>query len=895
MENNDSNDDSIMGGNGITAGGDVSLSGISAPVNIGNNYIHNYENIDESIKRLIGFAQFCETKKEYDKALEYYEDARVKLEKSPSKISQVKVIIGEAVCYHKKGNLSRAKTLIFEAKNVDPKNPIVLANIASYLKSENPKEAEIYAKEALELDQNNFLAKCVMGLLEYDKGNTTESLRILKQASSIKPNVGYPFSCMGYVYSHEEDYKNALKYEKEAVKIEPEEPFFCMELAIHYMNLAFTENGVWIHSEFKKNVTMEYVEKALECLEKAKEMSESQGNRYLNCEIYIHLSRVYLAKGKYNKSIEYCNLALDGGLDITEIYVILGEAYGGCQNYDKVIEHYEPLIKKDNLTGNNLFIVKVNLAVAYFFKNELNKAEKLLEKVIDENPENVNLYIQLSYVLEKKGDIDKAISTLNKIRETPQKPWDFYYMMGRLNHKNIDYESAVQNFKESILKNSEAIAPRMDLINLYIECNMYKYAIKQAKELVQLDLTGINYYNLASLYYEVHDYKESAFFASKALEANYDDVETHRLLCNSLLQANKVCEAKDEFENALKKYPDDLNLKLNYSIALSTLGDSEKAIEILTQIINNNPKCVFAYISMSKIYYKESSYEKALENAKKAVFIEQENEDAHFVIGCSLLKLGRNDEAVIEIQKVIEINPNSDCAWSVNAEEGIENLDYTITIFNNIIEKYEEGTITISKASEILIRDTFELLGCINNVKVAKSLSLSDEKIDKFRNSPVNKRDILVDETILGILAKIGSLDLLRKTFDHVYITKNLEDKIVTGPYLKDHPYREVKNELQVVGGWIESLIPSDTVINFIKKIIYKKELSKNDILFISLALDKDLLCLTEDLLLRIQLENINKSTCGIVGFINNAINKSLIKADDSGKILDEVKKLCMI
>ncbi len=84
MEKDNSNDVNIIGGNGITAGRDVFLHNIKAPVNIGNtnnttqNYIYISENIEEYTKSLIDFAQFCEKKREYEKSLEYYEQARVK-------------------------------------------------------------------------------------------------------------------------------------------------------------------------------------------------------------------------------------------------------------------------------------------------------------------------------------------------------------------------------------------------------------------------------------------------------------------------------------------------------------------------------------------------------------------------------------------------------------------------------------------------------------------------------------------------------------------------------------------------------------------------------------------------------------------------------------------------
>lgn len=904
MEKDNSNDVSIIGGNGITAGGDVFLHNIRAPVNIGNtnNTNQNYityiisENIEEYTKSLIDFAQFCENKREYEKALEYYEQARVKLEKSESKILLLKVMMGEAVCHNKKGNLSRAKDLIFEAESLDPKNPTVLANIASQLKSENPVEAEVYAKKALEFDKNNFLAKCVIGLLEYDKGNTIDSLRTLKQALTINPNVGYPFNCIARIYSSEKNYENAIQYGKKAVKIEPNNAIFLMELAIDYMNTAFPENEVCISSDFSKMFKMEYLEKALKCLEKAKEISESQGNNYLNCEIYTHLSRVHLAKGEFKKSIEYCEIIINSGLDTVDIYVILGEAYGECQNYDKVIEYYEPLVKREDLTENHLFIVKANLATSYFFKDRLIEAKQLFKELIDKNPENINLYIQMSNVLEESGEVETAFSLLEKIDKFSQKPWSFYYMMGRLYHKKNDYESSVKYFKEAISKNSEAISPRVYLINLYIECRMYEYAVKQTIELIRLAPTGINFYNLSSLYYEIGNYKESVVFSRKALEADYDKIDTYRLLCSSLLQANKLSEAKHEFENALTKYPDDLELKLNYSSTLSTLEHTEEAIDILTQIILSDPNFVFAYKALAHIYYKEASYEKALEYSKKASSIEPEDEDAHFVMGCSLLNLGKKEDAVKEIQKVIEINPNFDSAWLVDAEKGMEYLGNLITIFNHTLERYEDGNITISKASELLKKDTFDLLCHINNIKVAESLSLSDEKIDQLRNSPISKRDVLVDETMLGILAKTGSLDLLRLAFDHVYIIKELEDKIVIGLYLQDHPYRDVKNKLQIIdGGWIKSLNPNDMIALATKKIVFENKFSKSDISFIALALDKDFLCLTEDLLLRVQLESINKPTCGIFGFINYLVSKNIIKQEDAEKIFTKVKNVFIV
>jgi len=72
---------------------------------------------------------------------------------------------------YNKGNRSKALKLLYEAEEIEPNNPVVLADLASVHRViEDLKKAENYAKKALEFDENNILALTVLALIEYDKG-----------------------------------------------------------------------------------------------------------------------------------------------------------------------------------------------------------------------------------------------------------------------------------------------------------------------------------------------------------------------------------------------------------------------------------------------------------------------------------------------------------------------------------------------------------------------------------------------------------------------------------------------------------------------------------------------------------------------------------------------------
>lgn len=893
----------------ITAGGNVVFNGNSGLLAFGTNINQNItiimmptqENdllnlgINETLSNIvieyIEIARYlCDEKKDYNKALEYYEKSRIKLGELKSKSLLLKITVGEAVCQQRKGNLAKSKKLMFDAEIIDSENPTVLANIASLLKTEDPRKSEKYANRALKLDQHNILAKTVLGFIEYQRKGVEDAITIFKEALRIEPKNGYITYCISYIYCWENDYEKAIEYGIKSVDSDPDNPLYNEALGSFYLGASFPK-GSYLDSDFKKLLNMKYANNAIEYLEKAKGLNELQKNPHLNYDIYINLGCAYFAKNKIEKSLSYLNIALDSGLQHDELYINLGMVYSKLNNYEKIIEFYKPLIEK----GVNLHIVKANLAIAYLFTNKLEESQLLFEELINEETSHPYLRLQLALVYEKKGEIEKALNFLSGVRDDLKDYWEFNYSLGKLYYKIENYELGAKYLKKSIKQNNKSTDSLIKLINLYIECKMYQYAIEYAERLVTLDTKNKNtsLYNLAWLNYRAENYKKAVEILRVYFSLGFNDVEAHLLLYTSLFKLKEIFQAKISLENAIMKFPNNLILRIHYADILFYFDEIGKAIEIFSEIIKDDPNFTIAYLGLAKIYFWERDYEKAIENVNRSILIDPKNEYAYFLLSLSLSNSGRLEEGKSKLSKILEINPKSEYVKQIEPDMHQVELDTREKQLQNLIAEYEKGYITISKVAEISSLNINDLLHYMNNKKVLESIGISDKEIIHIENPIYFRKTAIIDDTMLILLARIKKLDLLRKAFDKIFIHKENEYEILIGEYQKNHPYRSIKKSLKIVkGGWIDSLKPSEIDVYASKKITDESMVSKKDIYFISLSLDNNHLCLTDDLRLRVELKRIRKNTCGLLGLLKYSVNESLIKKEEAEDALEIAKNI---
>ncbi len=171
-----------------------------------------------------------------------------------------------------------------------------------------------------------------------------------------------------------------IKSFEKALELEPNNPRFVMELGKAYY-LSGTEDGV---DNAKINKAIDCFNKILDSCEKNDDFLKLNSFSDMICldsqDARILLAKSLEAKGSKGEAID----ELEKG----------GDVYG-------------------NADSETLF----QLARLYFNNNNLDKAQEILLKVLEINPDNSNALFTLANVYEKNGEKDKAFLLFNRVLE----------------------------------------------------------------------------------------------------------------------------------------------------------------------------------------------------------------------------------------------------------------------------------------------------------------------------------------------------------------------------------------------------------------------------------------------------------------------------------------------
>ena len=142
----------------------------------------------------------------------------------------------------------------------------------------------------------------------------------------------------------------------------------------------------------------------------------------------------------------------------------------------------------------------------------------------------------------------------------------------------------------------------------------------------------------------------------KSADDYYDEAYKNYLIGNY----EKVVELMTEI---IKLNPEDGGAYYNRGNAYVNLEQYKKAIEDFNKTIELNPEDAEAYNNRGLAYYVLKEYGKAIENYNKAVELNPEYADAYNNRGLAYSDLKQYDKAIKDYNKAIELKPDDAKAW----------------------------------------------------------------------------------------------------------------------------------------------------------------------------------------------------------------------------------------
>lgn len=246
--------------------------------------------------------------------------------------------------------------------------------------------------------------------------------------------------------------------------------------------------------------------------------------------------------------------------------------------------------------------------------DELDKKLEYYSKAIQDKPDFSDAYINRGLVKNELKDYEGSLKDYDKAIELDSSCALAYNNRGYTKYKQEDFKGALEDYNKAILLNP----------NLKIALD------NKAKLLLNVCLEDDN------------DFSEKYYLSLGITETN-----------------------KGNFEEAIKNFDEVLKYNSNSDIAYfykgvvyHNIGKEQDAINNYTKAIEINKSMTDAYFNRGQLLYKSNPKE-ALDDFVSAVALDPKFIDAYYSIAAIQKTFGQYKDAVKNLDKILEIEPNA--------------------------------------------------------------------------------------------------------------------------------------------------------------------------------------------------------------------------------------------
>lgn len=454
-------------------------------------------------------------------------------------------------------------------------------------------------------------------------------------------------------------YKSRIDSVKKGQKTDDLIPYFQKELETYPTNeVILTSIGYLYNRQQQADSVQKYYEKAL-----------SINSKCVEC--YHYLGMVQAVNTNYTKALEYLNKGIeiapyDGKLHIlrAEIKMYSGDRFGSLSDFNRAIE-LEPY-------NSNFYLArsKYNLQQNYDLL-----ALSDLDKAIELDSTNATAYFQRASIQHSKQSFEKCLSDMNKAIELDSTKEDFYFGRGVVLSVLKQHQKAIDDYTKVIQSSSEN----------YLAYH-YRALDKYALEDMKASFEDLNLAYTLIKKYDDQSYVKQAIEHSIENYCNSNKVSYYYQRGIAFYNLQKIDEAIEIYNVGKKKFPTN-------SMLLAFSGNAY-------MIAQKYQKAILDYNSALK--YKSNFIEDVKVNQQHTGMKEEEISvyiDGHFAsvylnLAEAKFALGNYQEAIIEINKGIQLAPNL-------KEFGKETYYYTRGAILLGLGKYAEAEKDFSTAIEL--------------------------------------------------------------------------------------------------------------------------------------------------------------------------------------------------
>lgn len=406
------------------------------------------------------------------------------------------------------------------------------------------------------------------------------------------------------------------------------------------------------------------------------------------------LGSLFYALKLYPKAILQYEDVLKLDPDNTEAPLYIGATYAEEKMYDKAVKYFESLAKNDEFTTPHLayyYIGKVR--VEQEDKKFLKAAESAFKKALEIKPDHAETVLALGALYNKLGQKEKTLSLYKTYQKDFGPSFKIAEVLSQTYMEEEKFEEALEQL-EVLEKNSDdPLNAKVKIALIFIEKKKFTAAVEKLHEIIKLvpDSDKIRFY-LAAVYEEMNSKPEavehflkiqpdSQYYPDSVLHATYllktlqqtdkaikvvtDGIKNNDQIPQFYALYASLLDEKNDHKTAVKmltaaseKFPDNVQIKFYLGTVFDKLGDKEKVVTNMKQVIEMDPNHSQGLNYLAFTYAEMNSHlDEAEKLARRAFELDPKDGYVLDTLGWVLFKKGLYKDSLKTLEAAFQLTP----------------------------------------------------------------------------------------------------------------------------------------------------------------------------------------------------------------------------------------------